>query len=366
MELIKFLDLRKNNDQISVLSEEIAKVLKHGQLVLGPEVEEFEKKIANFCNRKFAVGVASGSDALFISLRALGVTRGDEVITTSISWIATANAIKMVGATPVFADVGLDLNIDPISIKRLISKKTKVILFVNFTGKLAKIDELIKIANENSIFLMEDGAQSFGASINDKKSGSFGIISAISHNPMKIFGALGEAGTILTDDFDLYNRVLELRYNGTIDRETCVVPSLNSRIDTIQAAVLIKTFETFEYEIESRRCNANIYNSMLGEVVKTPDYKSKSEHIFYTYTIQTDKRDDLQNYLNKKGIETKIQHKIPMPLQPAYKGSVGEWSLAKELSTKVLSLPIHGNLSKEAIEYVANEILLFSQQEIKY
>ena len=362
MSIVRFFDLAKNSDQRAYLLEAIDKVLEHGRLVLGPEVEEFEDKIGNFCGRKYATGVGSGTDALFIALRALRIKTGDEIITTSMSWIATANAIAMTGATPVFADISDDLNIDPLSVRNLITKNTKCILFVNFTGQIARINQLNEIAIENNIHLVEDGSQSFGAELEGKKSGSFGIISTFSHNPMKIFGGIGEAGSILTDDEEIHATVESLRYNGTIDRETCVVPSLNGRIDSIQASVLLKEFEKFENEIWQRRQNANVYDRLLKDIVKTPIVYSLSGHVFYTYTIRTEKRNELKDYLESHGIETRIQHKIPMPLQPAYTSSKGEWEAAKRLASEVLCLPIHSKLRIDEIDLVAKTIKKFFEE----
>ena len=357
--VIKFLDLTKNYEQRAYLLAAVDKVLQHGKLVLGPEVVEFENKISSYCGRKFAVGVGSGTDALFIALRALGIGPGDEVITTSMSWIATANAIAMTGATPMFADIDVDLNIDPSSVKKLITEKTKCILIVNFTGQMVKINLLNQIAIENNIHLVEDGSQSFGAEFKGKKSGSFGVISTFSHNPMKIFGGIGEAGSILTDDKEIYNSVMCLRYNGTVDREVCVTPSLNGRIDTIQASILLKEFENFEDEIKNRRKNAKIYDILLKGIVETPIVHNKDGHIFYTYTIRTEKRDELKDFLEVNGIETRIQHKIPMPMQSAYLSSKGEWGNALQLASKILCLPIHSKLTDDDISFISENIQTF-------
>jgi len=338
----------------------ISSVLKHGKLVMGPEIETFEKKIAQYCSRKYCVSVGSGTDALYLGLRALDIKKGDEVITTSLSWIATANAIALTGATPVFADIKDDLNMDPDSVKSLVSDKTKAILVVNYTGKIADMDALSAIAAEHKIMLIEDGSQSFGALYKGRRCGSFGIISCISHNPMKVLAAVGEAGSIFCDDAALYERLISLRYNGTVNRETCIEPSLNGRMDTIQAAVLINRIDDFERIIEIRRRNAKLYAAGLKDYVVVPLQKEYENDVFYTYTIRSSKRDALKSFLESAGIETKIQHQLLMPQQPAYnKSTKGNFENANKIVKEVLCIPIHEKLETEQLEYVIDAIKKF-------
>ena len=357
---VPFLDLRVEKDnEIQVILGAVEKVLRHGKLVMGPELVEFEEKLAKFCSRKYAVGVGSGTDALFLGIKALGIGRGDQVITTSLSWVATCNAIKLTGATPVFADIKDDLNIDVDSVASLITSQTKAILFVNFTGRLCNIDALLELAARHGLYLIEDGSQSFGASLGNQKSGSFGIISAISHNPMKVFASIGEAGSILCDDEEIYEKLQVLRYNGTVNRETCIVPSLNGRMDTIQAAVLLERLKTFNEVISSRRHNASIYLEQLVDFVKLPVVQTVDSHVYYTFTLMSSERDKLKSFLESKGIETKIQHPLLMPQQPAYRDSIGEWKNAKIYSSQILSIPVHEKLARNQIDYVIEMIQLF-------
>jgi dTDP-4-amino-4,6-dideoxygalactose transaminase len=358
---IPFLDLRVSNPiERENLLKEISSILEHGKLVMGPEIEIFEKQVANYCNRQYCVSVGSGTDALYLALRALDIGSGDEVITTSLSWIATANAISLTGAKPIFADINTDLNICSESVERLITSKTKAILVVNYTGKIADMDSLLIVAKKNNIFLIEDGSQSFGAKYKDKPCGSFGIISAISHNPMKVFGAIGEAGSILCNDEKIYNRLISLRYNGTINRETCVEPSLNGRMDTIQAAILVEKLKSLQEVIEMRQSNAQFYNQNLSEKILKPVCKIYEYDSYYTYTIKCDHRDELKSFLEENGIETKIQHLLLMPEQPAYKNNaIGEFTNAKLIVKKVLCLPIHEKLDKNQLNYVCENINSF-------
>ena len=360
---IPFLDLRISEpSKRKELLDAIDVVFQHGIFVIGPEVLQFEEKLASFIGRKYAIGVNSGTDALFLALKSVGVGKGDEVVTTSLSWIATANAIALTGATPVFADIRDDLNIDPESVKRSITPKTKVIMPVHYTGKICRMDSLMRIADDHGLIIIEDAAQAFNATYKGRKAGSFGSIGCFSMNPMKVFGASGEAGAIVTDRNDLYEKLIALRYNGTINKEVCIEPSLNGRIDTIQAAILLKKFDNVETVIQKRRNNANYYNERLQGIVGIPVETNDERDVYYTYTIRTDNRDNLKSYLEEKGIETKIQHPFLMPEQPAYKTNVkGQHQNAAKLVKKILCLPIHEKLNEEDLGYVVETIESFFQ-----
>lgn len=358
---VPFLDLRVlDKDEKRCLLSAVEKVFDHGRMVMGPEIDQIEHEIASFCKRKYAVSVGSGTDALYLALRALDIGPGSDVITTSLSWIATANAIALTGATPVFADIRNDLNIDPESVARLITKKTKAILTVNFTGKVSDIDSLAQIASKNNLPLVEDGSQSYGARYKGRVSGSFGVISAISHNPMKVFAATGEAGSILCDDETLHKRLVSLRYNGTVDREICMEPSLNGRMDTLQAAVLLERHKRLAEIRRARRRNAEYYSTNLAEFVQIPIEKGFEEDVWYTYTIRSARRDELKNYLEARGIETKIQHTLLMPDQPAYKNICRvDCVKARYFVQQILCIPIHEKLSKANMDYVVRAITGF-------
>lgn len=358
---VPFLDLRIIDDKLrqDILTA-IEKVLLHGPVVLGPEVYELEKRVADYCSRKYAVGVGSGTDALFLGLKALGIGPGDEVITTPLSWIATANAIVLTGATPVFADISDDLNIDPDSIEELITERTKAILPVHFTGKICRMDEIMKIADQYGLMVIEDAAQAFGALYHGRRAGSFGVIACFSMNPMKIFGACGDAGMILTDDENIYNKLKALRHNGMVDRTKCIEISLNGRMDTLQAVILLEKLNYLDDIIYKRRERANWYREMLYDVVILPEEKKDEFDIYYTYTIKTTFRDELMHFLNVHGIETQIQHKCLIPLQPAYRTCAkGSFENAKGLVKQILSIPVNETLSKDDIYYVAGCIRKF-------
>ena len=237
---IPFMDLRISNTfEKEILSNTFQRLMNHGQYIMGKEVDNFEKKFATYCHRKYCIGVSSGTDAIFIALRSLGIGPGDEVITTSLSWIATANAISMTGANPVFCDIDNDLNINIESLKKMISEKTKAILPVHYTGRACNIDAISEISTKYRIPVVYDAAQSFGSTYNQKPIGMYGDLSCFSMNPMKTLGALGEAGCIFTDDKELYEYIKVLRYNGTINKDLCVTKGLNGRLDSLQAAFLV-------------------------------------------------------------------------------------------------------------------------------
>ena len=355
---VPFLDLRVTETaEHKSLMQAVEQVLNHGRLVMGPEIDLFEERVASYCGRRHCVSVGSGTDALFIGLKALGLGPGDEVITTSLSWIATANAIALTGATPVFADISEDLNINPLSVQRLITPKTKAILVVDYTGRIPNMEALIVICEKHNLFLVEDGSQAFGALRAGRRCGSFGILSAISHNPMKLLAAIGEAGSILCDNDELAERLRILRYNGTINRETCIEPSLNGRMDTLQASILLCRLNTVKELIERRRANAAYYLEKLSGHVILPFDEPDESQVFYTFTIQTHKRDFLERRLASLGIETKVQHRLPMPEHPAYKPARGEFSNAIKLSKNILALPVHEKLTRDQCEFVVESVL---------
>jgi len=356
---ILFLDLSITEEERVSIHQAIEKVFLHGKFALGPEVAQLETAVANYCQRKYAVGVGSGTEALFLSLRALNIGPGDEVITTSLSWIATAGAISMTGATPVFADIGEDLNIDPRSVEQLITSKTKAILPVHYTGKMCDMNALLEIAKKHNLYVIEDGAQAFGALYEGKPSGYFGDIGCFSMNSWKIFGSCGEAGMIVTDDEKIYQRLLFLRNNGIVNKETCVEHSLNFKMDTIQAAILLERLPKLNDKITRRREIASLYSRFLKLYVKTPEEQTNNKDIYYTYQIQTPQRDALKKFLEGRGIETKILHSILMSQQPVYVDSKKSTKHAEKIVKEILCLPAQDRLSDEEIKYIIDSVIEF-------
>jgi len=357
---IRYRDLRVKDSQLKKeLLEAVEKVLTHGWIILGPEVMEFERQVAQMCKKKYAVGMNSGTDALYLALRSLDIGPGDEVITTPLSWIATLNAITLCGATPVFVDITEDLNINVDLIEEAITSQTKAIIPVHFTGKLCNILEIGNIAEKHNIPVIEDAAQAFGAQVNGQPAGSFGTINCFSLNPMKVLCAFGEAGIAVTDDKALYEKLCSLRYAGTINKEDCHYPSLNGRIDTIQAAMLLVNLKYLDKKTKRRQEIAHMYTQELNDIVTCPK-EDNSVHAYYSYTIIADQRDALKDYLLTEGIETKIQHPILMPYHQAYRGKyICNIPIAERIVERILCIPNEDHLSDEEVQIVASCIKEF-------
>jgi dTDP-4-amino-4,6-dideoxygalactose transaminase len=358
---VRFLDLSvKDAEERADLLGALATVLDHGRLVLGPEVQAFEKSIAAYCGRGYGVGVGTGTDALLLGLRALDIGPGDEVITSPLSWLATGSAILMCGATPVFADIDETLNLDPATIEPLITPRTKALLPVHFTGRLARMPEILDIARRHRLLVIEDGAQAFGATWQDKPCGAFGDVACLSFNAMKVLGALGDGGLVLTDDAAVAARLDRLRHSGVVDREYCIELSHNCRLDTVQAAMLLKRLERFPELIRRRRAAAARYDRELAGVVGLPPRLPGYSEVYYTYPIQTSRRDALRDHLEELGIETRIQHPVIMNDQPAFQGKVrGESPVAARLVRDTLCLPVHEKLSMQDQDIVIAAVKQF-------
>jgi dTDP-4-amino-4,6-dideoxygalactose transaminase len=358
---VPFLDLKVTDDRTRArLLEAVDVVLRHGRLVLGPEVQALEARIAAHCSRRYAVGVGSGTDALFLSLKAMNIGRGDEVITTALSWIATANAIALTGAQPVFCDVRDDLNLDPAEVPKRITARTKAILLVHFTGKMCDMDALTAVSERYHLPLVEDASQAFGAVYGGRKAGSFGLLGCFSMNPMKVFGACGDAGIVVTDQAELHTRLQALRHHGVVNRHTCMDISLSGRLDTLQAAILLRRLDGVAAIVRRRREIAARYHGYLAGVVATPLEASNQSDTYYTYTIRVPRRDELRTYLQSRGIETQIQHPILMPEQPAYRSAAqGEYPVAQRLTREILCIPANEKLTNDQVDYVASAICDF-------
>ncbi len=358
---VRFLDLAIHDPAYRAeIHEAIERVLLHGRFIMGPEHDAFETAIAKFCGTPHAVGVGSGSDALYLSLRALELEPGDEVITTPLTWVATTNAIVLAGGTPVYADVADDYNMDADTIEARITPKTRAILLVHFTGQMCDMDKIMSIAEKHGIDVIEDSAQAFGAVFNGRPAGSFGTMGCFSMNPMKIMNAFGEAGAITVHDEALRDRLQSLRYAGTVNKENCVTPSINGRLDTIHAAMLLVNLKRLPAKIGKRRAFASIYNAELAGIVGTPPLHNDRDHIYYSYTINCDGRGDLMAHLRADGIETKIQHPILMPDHDAYKGRFdADIPNARKLIERIVCIPCHENMTEDEAAYVIGSIKAF-------
>ncbi len=340
-------------------------ILGSGQYIGGQEVSRFEESAAKFCGVKYAVALNSGTDALVFGLSALGVRPGDEVITPPNSFIASTAAIVHLKAIPVFVDVSEDQNIDPSKIEEAITKKTKAIMAVHLTGRIAAMKEIISIADKHGIPVIEDAAQSIGSKYDNKLSGSIGKIGCFSTHPLKNLNACGDGGFLTTNDEAIYKQISNFRNHGLIDRNTVEYFGYVSRMDTLQAAILNYRLEHLPALIEKRRSNAAKYRNLLdSKNVFIPEDKSFEFNTYHTFVIQVDKRDELKKYLLEKGIETSIHYPIPIHLQPAsrnlgYKKS--DFPVTEKQAERILTLPINQYLKEEEIIKVAETVNQFYQ-----
>lgn len=359
---VPYLSLKAANAEYKdEILEAVSKVIDHGQIILGPEVIEFETTMAELCKTSHAAAVGSGSSAVFLSLKALEIGHGDEVIVPALSWIASANAIKETGATPVFADVRDDLNICPKSVESLISKNTKAILPVHFMGKVCDMDSLKELAKKHSLYIIEDSAQSFGASYKGEPAGSFGVMNCFSLNPMKVLAAVGDAGCITTNSEELAEKVRTLRYCGMVGKVESHYVSLNHKIDTIQAAILNVKLKKVSNVILRRREIAAVYNRELQGVVQSPCMINSEEDVFYGYTLLVDNREKFISFMTDNGIETKIQHSPLMPEQKIYKAEkeISNYPNAKILVEKIINIPNSEVMTDEQVHYVIEKVKEF-------
>ncbi len=328
----------------------IKEVLLSGQYILGPVVKEFEEQVAAYCGVKYAIGVASGSDALILALRALDIGPGDEVITTPFTFVATAHAIVHCGAKPVFVDIEPEtFNINPDLIEPAITKKTKAIIPVHLYGHPANMDPIMKIAEAHNLYVVEDAAQAFGARYNGRKVGSIGHVGCFSFFPTKNLGCYGDGGMVVTDNPDIAEKVDIMRRQGCREKYNAEMIGYNSRLDAIQAAVLKVKLKYVDQWNEQRRDVAHRYNELLCRSdIQTPTEASYAYHVYHQYTIRTSRRDALKRLLLKNGIETSIYYPHPLHLQEAYFSLDrlrGTYSEAEKASGEVLSLPIFPEMS---------------------
>ena len=340
------------------LLESIAIVLDHGKLFLGPEVEEFEEKVAKYIGTKYAIGVGSGSSALYLSLKACGIGPGDEVITSPLTWIISSNAIRACGADTVFVDVGDDFNIDPESIQKKITNKTRAIVPVHYAGHLCDMRRIKTIASNHDLIVVEDAAQAFGGSLDGINAGCFSLAAGLSMNPMKVLAGYGEAGAVVTDDQTVYERVKRLRHAGTTSdpkkliTNDCREISLNHKIDTINAAMLLVAFRHLPERVSAREKIAKNYSSNLPPSIKPQETMDGETHARYVYPITTVLRDELKKHLEENGVETKIMHEPLVCDAPVYDGCNCEVPNARKVLGNSLIIPSHEKLSTDQTQHV--------------
>ena len=343
----------------------LKKVIENQDFILGEEARILEKEIAEYCGSKFAVGVASGTDALILSLKALGIGPDDEVITTPFTFFATAESISIVGAKPVFVDIEpRTYNIDPALIEKKITKKTKAIMPVHLYGQCADMDPIMDAAKRHGLKVIEDNAQAIGAAYKGRKSGSIGDIGALSFFPSKNLGAFGDGGMIVTNNAKLADRIKTLRVHGSAVRYIHSEIGMNSRLDNLQAAVLRIKLKYLDGWLEARRKTAEFYKEKLkGLPVITPHVPGNNVHTYHQYTLRTKKgRERLMKFLLGSGIETRTYYPIPLHLQDCYKGlkhEEGDMEESENAADEVFSIPIFPEMTQVQKEHVVDTITGF-------
>lgn len=338
------------------------RVLDSGQYILGLSVAQFEKEFAAYCGTRYALGLSNGTSALILTLRALGVGPGDEVITAPNSFIASASSIALAGGKPVFADIGPDMNLDPASVDRAITQKTKGILPVHFTGRPARMKELLDIAGRKGLFVVEDAAQAVGAKLAGKRVGGWGKAACFSLHPLKNLHAFGDGGMVTTDDTALYEWLLKARNHGLRNRDDCEFWSTNSRLDELQAALLSVELAHLDTATEERRQIAFGYNDLLKGVVDVPAEGPGEFCVYQTYMIRADRRDALKDRLNENGVQATIHYSRPIPLQPAAKAlniRAEDHPVTMKMASRILSLPLFPGMTEAQQDLVVKLIKEF-------
>jgi len=346
----------------------IARVMESGRYILGQEVAAFEQEFAAYIGVRYGIGVGSGTEALHIALRACGIKPGDEVITVSHTAVATVAAIQLCGARPILVDIDPDtFVIDANQIEGAMTSRTKAIIPVHLYGNMAEMQVIRSIADRHGLRIIEDCAQSHGATYGGQKSGAWGSMAAFSFYPTKNLGALGDAGMVVTNDPELSDRVRLLREYGWRQRYVSEIPGLNSRLDELQAAVLRVKLKHLDQWNEKRRKKAKIYTERLVPLgIICPSEGLGVKHVYHLYVIRTRERDALQGFLKKKGIQTLIHYPVPIHLQKAYEDlgyRQGDLPLTEQCSLEILSLPFFPEIRESEMEEVTRGIRSFIESQ---
>lgn len=359
---INFIDLKAQYQQYQEeINNEVMEVLSSTQFIGGEKLNTLEKNLANYTGSKFAIGCSSGTDALLLSLMALDISHGDEIITTPFTFIATAEVISFLGAKPVFVDIEKDTyNIDANKIQDAITERTKAIIPVSLYGQCADMDAINEIAQKNNLYVIEDACQSFGATYKGKKSCNLSTIGCTSFFPSKPLGAYGDGGAIFTNDEELAKKIKMLLNHGQDQRYKHKYIGINGRLDAIQAAVLNVKLKHFNSEVKLRDEIGSRYNDLLEDAnVITPKILEDNTSVFAQYSIQVEDREAMVTKLNKNDIPTAVHYPIPLHLQEAFANlrySEGDFPVSEEVSKKIMSLPMSPYLSQDQQDYIVQTI----------
>jgi dTDP-4-amino-4,6-dideoxygalactose transaminase len=359
--MIPFLDLKAQYKQMkSEIDVAVTRVIENAQYVLGPEVAAFEERFADYCSASYCTAVNSGTSALHLALLAAGIGPGDEVITVSMTFVATTAAILYCGARPVFVDVDPDTwTMDPKLIESAITPRTRAILPVHLHGLMADMDPIIAIARRHGLVVIEDAAQSHGAEYRGRRAGSIGDVGCFSFYPGKNLGAYGEGGAAVSNHPEFARRMALLRDWGQESKYNHVVSGYNYRMDGIQGAVLNVKMDYIEEWTEARRAVASQYDRLLADGYGRPSPPPHARHVYHVYAIELEQRDDVQKTLQTAGIGTGIHYPVPVHLQKAYADlgyGFGDLPVTEALASRFLSLPIYAELRPEQVAEVAREL----------
>lgn len=360
---VLFLDLKAQYDGIkSDINTAIQEVIDSCAFAGGPFVEKFEQEFCTYCDSNYAIGVGSGTEALWLTLLSLEIGKGDEVITVPNTFIATVEAIRFTGAKPVFVDVDeRTFTMDPRLLESVISPQTKAIIPVHLFGQIADMDPIMEIARKHEIFVIEDACQSHGAEYKGKKAGSLGDAGCFSFYPGKNLGAYGEAGAVTTNNEDIYKKIKMMRDHGQYKKYHHAVLGWNSRMDGIQGAVLSVKLKHLDKWNEKRRENAKLYNNLLANnfSVTIPVERDNNKHVYHVYAIRSGKRDELIPFLKEHGVHCGIHYPKSVHLQRAFQDlgyEQGSFPVSEQCASELTSLPMYAELSNEKIEYIASKL----------
>ena len=364
---IPYVDLKSQYKALKTsIDARIHKVLDHGAFINGPEVQELEIKLAAHTGAKYALTCASGTDALLVPMMALGIGAGDEVITTAFSFIATAETICLAGAKPIYVDIDpLTYNIDVTKIEKAITSKTKAIAPVSLYGQIADMDEINAIAKKHNLFVIEDSAQSYGASYKGKKSGNVSLVGGTSFFPAKPLGCYGDGGAIFTSDDKLATIMKEIREHGSESRYYHTRLGVNARLDTLQCAILLAKLERYDWEVEQRQRVGARYNQAFAEIKKSgfqiPIIKPDRDSVWAQYTLTVEDRTGFQKKLTDSGVPTSIHYPRAMPDQPWYKEHTADpkvdLSKSRFAAEHVISLPLYPDMTNDIQDRVIEAVI---------
>lgn len=363
---VPFASLKPLEKELSTkIHEAIETVLHNSNYISGEEKKKFENSFANYCNRKYCIGVGNGLDALYLALQAMDIGSGDNVIVPSNTFIATALAVTHTGATPIFAEPNINsFNIDPNNIEKLIDKNTKAIIPVHLYGQACNMDPILEIAKQYNLFVLEDCAQAHGATYKNQKIGSFGDVAAFSFYPGKNLGALGDGGAIVTNNQQLANKIRCYSDYGSDYKYHHIYKGQNSRLDEIQAAILSVKLKHLDKINENRNYIASKYlKNIKNPLIKLPNVEKNNYHVWHIFAIMCNDRERLEKYLNDNNIGTNKHYPIPIHLQKCYEDlniSKGDLPIAEQISSSELSLPLYYGMPEEEIDYVIDKLNKFS------